>query len=261
MDNSVETVLSICHLSDSIFYFRTTRKRTLEFKNGQFLLLGLEINGKVLWRAYSIVSPNYENYLEFLSIKVSDGALTSRLQHLSIGDTVFVGGRPSGTLIVDNLVGGRNLYLLATGTGLAPFMSIIRDPEVYSRFEKVILVHCVKLIVELAYRDYLLNVLPGDERVGEAVKRSLLYYPIVTREQFHTKGRIQDLLASGQISADLSLPSLDSKNDRSMICGNPHMVVAVAEWFRQSGFIEASHGKPGEFVLERAFVDKSDLSS
>jgi len=254
---SVETVLSVHHLSDSMFHFRTTRDPKVTFKNGQFLMLGLEVDGKSLMRAYSVVSPNHVDYLEFLSIKVQDGAFTSRLQLLQEGGEIMVGGRPSGTLITDNLLDGRNLYLFSTGTGLAPFMSIIRDKGIYERFEKVILVHCAKVVAELAYRDYISDELPNDESFGGLIKDKLLYYPTVTREPFHTQGRIQDLVSSGKICSDLGLDPIDAEKDRVMICGNPHMVLAIMELCKNLGFAEASSAVPGGLVVEKAFVDKS----
>ena len=188
-------------------------------------MIGLpQENGKPILRAYSIVSANYEDHLEFLSIKVPDGPLTSRLQHIQVGDTVIVGHKPTGTLVIDYLLPGRNLYLFGSGTGLAPYMSIVRDPETYDRFDKVILVHGVRLVAELAYYDYLTKELPRHEFLGEIIKGKLLYYPTVTREPFCHQGRITNLIESGKLLQDLSLPELDPSQDRAMLCGSPPLL-------------------------------------
>src|SRR5690554_5813893 len=181
---ALEEVLSVHHWNDTLFSFRTTRDRGLRFKNGQFVMIGLEVDGKPLMRAYSIASPNYEEYLEFFSIKVPDGPLTSRLQHLQVGDNIKVSKKPTGTLLVDDLLPGKHLYLLGTGTGLAPYISLIQDPEVYERYEKVVLVHGVRFVSELAYADFITNELPKNEFFGDLVKEKLIYYPTVTREPF-----------------------------------------------------------------------------
>lgn len=251
-----ETVLSVHHWTDRLFSFKTTRDPGFRFQNGQFIMIGLEVNGKPLLRAYSIVSANYEDHLEFLSIKVPDGPLTSRLQHIQVGDKVLVGKKPTGTLVLDNLVDGRNLYLLGTGTGLAPFMSIIRDPETYGRYEKVVLVHGTRLVSELAYQDYILADLPHDEFLGELVIEKLLYYPTVTREPFKTAGRIPALMESGRIFDDLDLPPLDHEHDRIMICGSPAMLADLKALCEARGFVEGNTGEPGEYVIEKAFVEK-----
>ena len=185
-----ETVLSVHHWNDTLFSFTTTRRQGLRFRNGHFLMIGLEVDGKPLVRAYSVVSPNYEEHLEFLSIKVPNGPLTSRLQNIKVGDPVLVSEKSVGTLVIDDLNPGKHLYLFSTGTGMAPFMSIIRDPETYERFEKVVLVHGVRLVSELAYGDYLKNELPKDEFLGEMVSKQFIYYPTVTREAFKQTGRL-----------------------------------------------------------------------
>jgi ferredoxin--NADP+ reductase len=187
-----ETVLSVHHWTDRLFSFTTTRDMGLRFSNGHFTMIGLTVNNKPLLRAYSIVSPNYEEHLEFLSIKVPDGPLTSRLQHIQVGDSIIVGRKPTGTLLIDYLLPGKNLYMLSTGTGMAPFLSVLRDPETYERFEKVILVHGVRQVNELAYHDYLTQELPQHELLGEMVSSQFLYYPTVTREPYKHTGRITD---------------------------------------------------------------------
>jgi ferredoxin/flavodoxin---NADP+ reductase len=252
-----ETVTSVHHWTDRLFSFTTTRDQALRFSNGHFTMIGLRgDNGKPLLRAYSIVSANYEEQLEFLSIKVPDGPLTSRLQHIQPGDKIVVGRKPTGTLLVDYLLPGKNLYLLGSGTGLAPFLSIVRDPETYARFEKVIIVHGVREVAELAYQDYLTNELPRHEFLGEMVSRQMLYYPTVTREPFKNQGRITTLLETGKLQADLSLPALDPACDRVMICGSPGLLKDLKQQLDVRGFKEGSTTTPGDFVIERAFVEQ-----
>lgn len=251
-----ETVLSVHHWTDRLFSFTTTRDMGLRFSNGHFTMIGLTVNNKPLLRAYSIVSPNYEEHLEFLSIKVPDGPLTSRLQHIQVGDSIIVGRKPTGTLLIDYLLPGKNLYMLSTGTGMAPFLSVLRDPETYERFDKVILVHGVRQVNELAYHDYLTQELPQHELLGEMVSTQFLYYPTVTREPYRHMGRITDLMESGQLFADLGLPALDPTQDRVMICGSPQMLKDLKSLLEQRGFQEGNTTRPGDFVIERAFADQ-----
>jgi len=251
-----ETVLSVHHWTDRLFSFTTTRDMGLRFSNGHFTMIGLTVNNKPLLRAYSIVSPNYEEHLEFLSIKVPDGPLTSRLQHIQVGDSIIVGRKPTGTLLIDYLLPGKNLYMLSTGTGMAPFLSVLRDPETYERFDKVILVHGVRQVNELAYHDYLTQELPQHELLGEMVSSQFLYYPTVTREPYQHMGRITDLIESGQLFADLGLPALDPTQDRVMICGSPQMLKDLKSLLEQRGFQEGNTTRPGDFVIERAFADQ-----
>jgi ferredoxin--NADP+ reductase len=252
-----ETVLTVHHWTDRLFSFTTTRDQTLRFSNGHFTMIGLRLEGgKPLLRAYSIVSPNYEEHLEFLSIKVPDGPLTSRLQHIKVGDKIVVGRKPTGTLLIDYLLPGKNLYLLGTGTGIAPYLSIVRDPETYERFEKVILVHGVRQVAELAYNDYLNIDLPRHEFLGEMVSKQMLYYPTVTREPFRHRGRITNLLEAGTIESDLGLPRLDPARDRVMICGSPEMLRDLKHLLEKRSFMEGNTTKPGDFVIERAFAEQ-----
>jgi len=251
-----ERVLSVHHCTDRLFTFTTTRDPSLRFSNGHFTMIGLRVNDKPLLRAYSIVSANHEEHLEFLSIKVPDGPLTSRLQHIRVGDTVIVGRKPTGTLLIDYLNPGKRLYLLATGTGLAPFMSIIRDPDTYERFEQVILVHGVRQVDELAYHEFLTRHLPEHEFLGDMVKRQLRYYPTVTRESYEHMGRVTELMESGKLFADLGLPRLDPAQDRAMICGSPAMLRDLKAMLEARGFKEGNTSKPGDFVIERAFVEQ-----
>jgi ferredoxin--NADP+ reductase len=252
-----ETVLSVQHWTHRLFSFTTTRNQTLRFSNGHFTMMGQRLeDGKALLRAYSIVSPNYEDHLEFLSIKVPDGPLTSRLQHVKVGDKVVVGRKPTGTLLINYLLPGKNLYLIGTGTGLAPFLSIVRDPETYELYEKVILVHGVRDVAELAYREYLTHELPEHEFLGEMVKKQLLYYPTVTREAFVNQGRVTTLLETGKLQSDLGRPALDPANDRVMLCGNPEMLRDLKHLLEKRGFVEGNTTRQGDFVIERAFVEQ-----
>ena len=257
-----ETVLDVRHWTDSYFSFTTTRDDGFRFENGQFVMIGLQTAGKPLLRAYSIASANWEEQLEFFSIKVPDGPLTSRLQHIQPGDEVLVGRKPTGTLLISDLHPGRNLYLLGTGTGLAPWMSVIKDPETYERFERVIVAHGVRGIGDLAYRDYIVNELPRHEFLGGQIARQLLYYPAVSREAFEwegrdQRGRLTDLLDSGRMAADLGLEPLDPARDRAMICGSPQMLADFRALLDRRGFVAAPRiGTPGDYVFERAFVEK-----
>lgn len=250
-----EHVTDVTHWTDTLFSFKTTRNPGFRFENGHFTMIGLEHKGKPLMRAYSIVSANYEDELEFFSIKVPDGPLTSRLQHIQPGDEVLVNSKATGTLLLDNLLPGRHLYLLSTGTGLAPFMSIIKDPQTYQRFDKVILTHGCRYVDELAYRQTINTLLPENEYFGEAVSEKLIYYPSVTREAFNNQGRITDLLRSGKLSRDIGLPARDPTHDRFMICGSPAMLKDCCKLLDAGGFQEARQGNAGHYAIERAFVE------
>ena len=252
-----ETVLSVHHWNDSLFSFRTTRDPGLRFINGQFVTIGMEVNGRPLMRAYSVASANYEEHLEFFSIKVQDGPLTSRLQHLRPGDELLVSRKPTGTLVLRDLNPGQRLFLFATGTGLAPFMSLIHDPEMYERFEKIILIHGVRWTSELAYHDYIENDLREHEYLGEEIRDKLIYYPTVTREPFRNEGRQTDLILSGKLFADLGIAPLDPATDRGMICGSPAMLREISAMLDSFGFRISKHiGEMGDYVIERAFVEQ-----
>lgn len=252
-----EKVLSVHHWNDTLFTFRTTRDPGLRFLSGQFVTIGLEVEGKPLMRAYSIASAHYEEHLEFFSIKVQDGPLTSRLQHLQPGDNLLVSRKPTGTLVLRDLRPGRRLFLFATGTGLAPFMSLIHDPETYEQFEKIILIHGVRWTTELAYHDYIAQDLKDHEYIGDLIREKLVYYPTVTRERFRNEGRQTDLVRSGKLFADLGETPLDPATDRAMICGSPAMLKEISLMLDSYGFeISPRIGEVGDYVIERAFVEQ-----
>lgn len=251
-----ERVLSVHHWTDRLFSFTTTRDTSLRFSNGHFTMIGLRVDGKPLLRAYSIVSPNYEETLEFLSIKVQDGPLTSRLQHIKVGDSIIVGKKPTGTLLIDYLLPGKRLYLLGTGTGLAPFMSVIRDPDTYEKFEQVVLIHGVREVNELAYHDYITQELPQHEFLGEMVSKQLLYYPTVTREPYKNQGRVTTALEEGKVAEAFGIPMLNAAEDRVMICGSPEMLRDLKAMMEVRGLKEGNTTTPGDFVIERAFVSQ-----
>ena len=251
-----ERVLSVHHWTDRLFTFTTTRDPALRFSNGHFTMIGLRVNDKPLLRAYSIASANYEDHLEFLSIKVDEGPLTSRLQHIQVGDTIIVGRKPTGTLVLDYLLPGKRLYMFSTGTGLAPFMSVARDPATYEKFEQIVLVHGVRQVDELAYHDFLIEHLPKHEFLGDMVASQMLYYPTVTREAYRNMGRVTDLLHTGKMFEDLGIPPLNQAEDRVMICGSPGMLKDLKLMLEGEGFKEGNTSRPGDFVIERAFAEQ-----
>ncbi|PTQ11710.1 ferredoxin--NADP(+) reductase [Sphingomonas oleivorans] len=253
---SVEKVLSVRHWNEHLFSFTITRPASFRFRSGEFVMIGLQGEKKPLLRAYSIASPAYAEELEFLSIKVPDGPLTSRLQKIQPGDDIYLGRKPTGTLVADALLPGRRLFLLSTGTGLAPFISIIRDPDIYDCFEQVVVVHSVRRVSDLAYREELESLLDGDPLVDEQAKAQLTYIPTVTREPFRTTGRIEKLMEDGTLFAGrVAEPHrFDPEHDRLMLCGSMAMIKETAEMLDKLGFTEGSNAKPGEYVIERAFV-------
>lgn len=251
-----ETVTSVRHWTDRLFSFTATRNPAFRFISGQFTMIGLTINGKPLLRAYSLCNANHEEHLEFFSIKVANGPLTSQLQKIQVGDQILVGGKPTGTLIQHNLALGKTLYLLGTGTGLAPFISIIKDPEAYDIYDHIVLAHGCREISELAYGEMVVNNLLNDEFFGEIAREKLLYYPTVTREPFRNNGRLTDLFESGKLEADLGLPALNKETDRVMLCGSPAMLADLQSMLERRGFSEGSHSHRGEYVIEKAFVEK-----
>jgi ferredoxin--NADP+ reductase len=251
-----ETVLEVHHWTENLFTLKTTRDPGFRFDSGEFAMMGLEVDGRPLLRAYSVVSAPYDEQLEFLSIKVPNGPLTSRLQHVKPGDTILVNRKATGTLLLHNLEPGKNLWLLSTGTGLAPFLSIIKDPTVYERFDRVILTHTVRNKNELVCGEKALEDLKQNEYIGELAAEKLIYYPTVTREPFQNEGRITDLIRSGKVFTDLGLEPLNPADDRVMICGNPHMTAELTKYMEDQGFEMGANNKPGTFVIEKAFAQR-----
>ena len=253
--HSLEQVTWVHHWTETLFSFRCTRDPHLRFQPGQFVMIGIAVDGRPLMRAYSVVSANYDDFMEFLSIKVPDGPLTSRLMNLKVGDPVLIGRKATGTLVTDFLLPGKRLWMLGTGTGLAPFMSLAKAPEVYDLYEKVIVTHTVREVAELAYHDFF-QELPNHELLGDLVRDKLIYYPSVTREAFHHRGRITDLIRTGKLFEDLGLPSMNKEEDRVMLCGSPGLLADAKVLLEERGFVEGSSSKPGHYVIERAFVEK-----
>lgn len=250
-------VLWVRHWTDQLFSFAIARPEDFRFRSGEFVMLGLpgEGGGKPILRAYSIASPGWAEELEFLSIKVPDGPLTSRLQKIQPGDTVLMGRKPTGTLVLDALTGGERLWLIGTGTGLAPWISVARDPDTYSRFKHVVVCHTVRNVADLTYRDFFTAGIHDDPLIGDEAKAQLTYYPTVTREAFETPGRITDRIKSGALFADLGLPEgFSPERDRVMLCGSMAMIKETAELLETFGMKEGSNAEPGDYVLERAFV-------
>ena len=253
---TAETVTSVTHWDEFLFSFRMTRPPSFRFHAGEFVMLGLMHGERPLLRAYSMASPTWDDELEFLSIKVADGPLTSRLQKIVPGDQVLLGKKPTGTLVADALLPGKRLFMLATGTGLAPFMSVAREPDIYERFEQLIVVHSVRYVIDLAYRDMLEARLVDDPLIGEQAARQFHYVPTVTRDQFRNQGRIGDLIETGRLFDNVDGPArFDPETDRVMMCGSMAMIKDFAARFKALGFAEGAHSHPGHFVIERAFVD------
>ncbi len=251
-----ETVQSVRHWTDRLFSFTATRNPGFRFISGQFTMIGIKIDGKPLLRAYSMASAHHEEHLEFFSIKVPDGPLTKHLQNLKPGDELLVGAKATGTLIQHNLQPGKTLYLLGTGTGLAPFASIIKDPETYELYDHVVLAHGCREIAELGYGELTVSQVLEDEFLGELAAGKLLYYPTVTREPFRNMGRLTTLFETGKLEDDLGLPRLNTETDRVMLCGSPEMLVDLQTMLEGRGFVEGNHIHAGHFVVEKAFVEK-----
>ena len=248
-------VLSVHHWTEAYFSFTCERDESLRFENGQFVMVGLMVDGKPLMRAYSVASANWEEHLEFFSIKVQNGPLTSRLQHLQVGDEVLISKKPTGTLIASDLNAGKNLYLLSTGTGLAPFLSVTKDPDIYEQFEKVILVHGVRYKKDLAYFDHFTKELQEHEYLGDLVKEKLIYYPIVSREEFPHQGHMTDLMKSGKLFEDIGLPPMNKDDDRVMLCGSMPFNAEVSAILDDFGLtVSPRMGVQADYAVERAFV-------
>ncbi len=252
----LEKIIWVHHWTDSLFSFRIERPNSFRFRSGEFIMIGLNDNKKPLLRAYSIVSPNWEEHLEFFSIKVPDGPLTSRLQHLKEGDHLFLGKKPTGTLVTDALKSGKRLFMVGTGTGLAPFLSVLRDPETHEKFDEIVLTHTVREEKELAYRSFLEKEIYSDEIFGELLGNRFTYYPTVTRSEFRTEGRITDRIRSGAFAKDLKLTSkkFNPQTDRVMVCGSMAFNKDMSSMLEEHGLKEGSNSTPGSFVIERAFV-------
>jgi ferredoxin--NADP+ reductase len=252
-----EQVLDVQHWTDTQFTLSTTRRAGLRFENGQFVMVGIEVDRRPLLRAYSIASANHEDHLKFLSIKVPEGPLTSRLQHVRPGDPILISQKPTGTLLLRDLKPGKRLYLLSTGTGVAPFMSIVKDPEVYERFSSVVLVHGVRWARETAVVAHFIAELREHEILGELMRDKLHYHPTVTREPHANRGRLTTLIESGRLARRLKLPQLDPREDRVMVCGSPAMLEETCTLLDARGFVISPHiGEPGDYVVERAFVQR-----
>lgn len=250
----VVKVIETHHWTDRLFSFKTTRDPSFRFESGEFVMIGLEIKNKLLMRAYSIASASYEDHLEFFSIKVEDGPLTSVLKNIRPGDNLVMGRKPTGTLRIDNLRSGRNLYLLATGTGLAPFLSLIRDASIYETYRRIILAHGCRYSKDLAYSDFLRHELPLNELVGDNVRAQLLYYPCVTREPSDARPRLTELVQNGRIAEDLSLPPVDPRFDRFMVCGSMALLADMRQILEARNFVEGSQLAAGDYVYEKAFA-------
>ena len=250
----VEEVTRVEHYTERLFRFRMTRPSTFRFRSGEFVMIGLMIDGKPLYRAYSIASPSWDEELEFFSIKVPDGPLTSHLQKIQPGDGILMKKKPTGTLVNDALIPGKRVYMFSTGTGIAPFASLIRDPETYEKFDQVILTHTCREVAELKYGEDLVEQTINDPLIGELAQNKLVHYTSVTREEFPRKGRITDLIQSGKLFTDLGVPPLDPAIDRGMICGSMDMLRDTKALLEQAGLNEGANNKPAEFVVERAFV-------
>ncbi len=250
-----QTITKVTHYTDRLFSFRVTRPQSLRFRSGEFVMIGLiGDNGKPLLRAYSIASPSWDDEFEFYSIKVPDGSLTSKLQNIKVGDDIILKTKPVGTLVVDALIPGKRLFMLSTGTGFAPFASLTRDPEVYEKFEKIIVTHTCRDVAELDYSKQLTDSLANDPLIGEIVEGKLKYYPTTTRELFPNQGRITNLIESGKVFEDLGIADFNPETDRVMLCGSMDFNTDVRKILEDRGFEEGANSKPATFVLEKAFV-------
>ena len=250
-----ETVTSVQHYTDRLFKFRITRPTSFRFRSGEFVMIGLPNAEKPVFRAYSIASPSWDEELEFFSIKVPNGPLTEHLQKIQPGDTVLMRKKPTGTLVNDALLPGKRLYMISTGTGIAPFASVARDPETYEKFESVILSHTCREAAELTYGTELAALIQDDPLISEMADGKFVHYATTTREQTDRMGRITNLMESGKVYDDLGVPPLNPETDRVMICGSMAMLKDVKELCEKAGLTEGSNAQPGEFVVERAFVD------
>jgi ferredoxin--NADP+ reductase len=250
-----ETVLSVKHWTDHLFSFRITRPRTFRFRSGEFIMLGMFVNNKPLLRAYSVTSPNWDEELEFLSIKVQGGPLTSKLQHIKPGDKLLLGKKPTGTLTLDAITPAKNLYMISTGTGIAPFVSLIRDPETFEKFQEVVLTHTCRTVAELEYGKSIIASLKNDPLIAEFAEDKITYFSSVTQDNYNSVGRITTLINSGEFFRNIGKLPLMPKTDRVMICGSVDMLKEVSALVEASGFIEGSNASPADFIVEKAFAE------
>ncbi len=250
-----ETVTSVEHYTDDLFRFTVTRPQDFRFRSGEFVTIGLPNSDKPILRAYSIASPAWDDELEFFSIKVPDGALTQQLQHIAIGDTIIMRRKSTGSLVNDALVGGRRLFMFSTGTGIAPFASLIRDPETYEKFDQVILTHTCRTVPELQYGIDLIKQIKDDPLLREFTDGKILHYASTTRQEYNHQGRITDLLQSGKLFDDLQIQPLSADSDRAMICGSVQMIKDTQSILENEGLVLGTNSRPQTFVIERAFVD------
>ncbi|WP_321446604.1 ferredoxin--NADP reductase [uncultured Cohaesibacter sp.] len=250
-----ETVTEVKHYTDRLFKFRITRPASFRFRSGEFVMIGLPNAERPVFRAYSVASPSWDEEVEFYSIKVPDGPLTEHLQKIKVGDTILMRKKPTGTLVNDALIPGKRVYMFSTGTGIAPFASLIRDPETYEKFDQVILTHTCREVDELKYGEELVELCNNDPLVGEFAKGRLIHYTSVTREDFPRMGRITDLMESGKLFEDLGVPPINPEEDRAMICGSMAMLNDTKDMLEKFNLVEGSNARPASFVVERAFVD------
>lgn len=250
-----EKVVEVQHYTDRLFRFRITRPASFRFRSGEFVMIGLPNSDKPVFRAYSIASPSWDEELEFFSIKVPDGPLTEHLQKIQPGDTVLMRKKPTGTLVLDALLPGKRLLLISTGTGIAPFASVIRDPETYEKFETVILTHTCRKVAELQYGYDLAEITKNDPLVGEEASEKLVHFPTTTQEESPVMGRITTLIENGTLYNQLGMEPLDPETDRVMLCGSMAMIQDLKTMLDARGFDEGSNNRPSSYVVERAFVD------
>ncbi|WOI52267.1 ferredoxin--NADP reductase [Parvularcula sp. LCG005] len=251
---TTEKVISVDHYTDRLFRFRTTRPQSLRFRSGEFVMIGLAGEAKPILRAYSIASPSWDEELEFFSIKVEDGPLTSKLQKIQPGDELLIGKKPTGTLVLDALTPGKRLYMFSTGTGFAPFASLVREPETYEKFDEVIVTHTCRQCAELQYSMDIVASLPDDPLVGEEAPSKLRYVSSCTREEHPLKGRITALIDNGGLFEHLGVPKLNPETDRVMICGSMEMIQDTKQRCIDAGMTEGSNAQPAQFVVEKSFV-------
>lgn len=247
-------VSDVQHHSERVFTLHTTRPDAFRFESGEFTMLGLDTGEKVVQRAYSMINSKYDEELGFLSIKVPDGEFTSRLQHVQVGDELLIGKKPTGTLTIDAVAPGRVLYLFSTGTGIAPFLSLIQDPDLYPRYEKIVLNHTCRFKADLVFDRWLRQELPEHPLVGEEAQRQLLYFPTVTREDYERRGRVTEYLRDGRLQQEFGLPAIDAEHDRAMICGSPAMLEEISATVEELGFKSGDRGIAGDYAIEKAFV-------